>query len=297
MKKLWICLLLCLCLALTFSAPALAVNSLTQNNNLNTAPTVTAAPAQPALETTPPPTETPVQQQTLGYVTDMAGILTASEAQTLAAAAETVSEQYGCGVYIVVVQDYKAYTNGSVETCTEDLYHHFDLGLGEGRDGIILLLSMAERDNDLWGYGPFAKTAFTDYGMDRMEKQFLPYFGQNNWYAGFNAYIRAAANLLDAAARGEPVDYEMPVSLKAAIIAGPAALIGFIVCGGLKGQMKTAKEKQTAEDYVVSGSAKLRVSTDQFINRTRTVTVIQQSSGGGGRVGGGGGTSHHSGKF
>lgn len=297
MKKLWLCLLLCLCLVLTLSVPALAVNSLTPQNTLNAAPAATEEPEEPAPENTPTPTEAPVQQQTLGYVTDMAGILTASEAQTLADAAETVAQQYGCGVYIVVVQDYKAYTNGSVETCTEDLYHHFDLGLGDGRDGIILLLSMAERDYDLWGYGPFGKYAFTDYGMDRMEEQFLPYFRQNNWAGGFSAYIRAAANLLDAAARGEPVEYEMPVSLKAAIIGGPAALIGFIVCGGLKGQMKTAKEKQTADDYVVSGSAKLRVSTDQFINRTRTVTVIEHNSGGGGGRTGGGGTSHHSGKF
>jgi hypothetical protein len=84
--------------------------------------------------------------------------------------------------------------------------------------------------------------------------------------------------------------------MKAAIALGPASLIGFLVCGIFKGQMKTAKEKETAEDYVVSGSARLRIREDTFLNRTRTVQVIEHNSGGGSRPSGGG-TSHHSGKF
>ena len=88
----------------------------------------------------------------------------------------------------------------------------------------------------------------------------------------------------------------MSVGTKAAIALTPASLIGFLVCSLFKGQMKTAKEKDTAEDYVVSGSARLRVREDRFVNRTRTVHVIESNSGGGSRPSGGG-TSHHSGKF
>lgn len=275
MKKLLVCLMLCLCLCLTLGVPAFAAES---------------------LELAEPTAETAAAQQTLGYVTDMAGLLTAEQAETLTRTAQQVAEQYTCGVYIVVVENYKDYTTGSIERCAEDLYHYFDLGLGDGNDGLILLMSMAERDYDLWGYGPFAKVAFTDYGMDQLEESFLPYFRQNNWAGGFSAYIQGAARLLDAAARGEPVDYSMPTSLKAAIAMGPAALIGFIVCGGFKSQMKTAKERRDADEYVVRGSARLRVKNDQFINRTRSVTVIESSSGGS-RGGSGGGTSHHSGKF
>ena len=234
---------------------------------------------------------------TLDYVTDNAGILSQSERASLNAEAARISEQYSCAVYIVVLDDYKKYNSESVGRCTEELYHYFELGWGENRDGLILLLSMAERDYDLWGYGPFGKYAFTEYGLNGLEESFLPYFRQNDWSGGFRAYLRETERLLIAAAQGEPVDYHMEIGTKAAIAIAPASLIGFLVCGIFKGQMKTAKEKVTAEDYVVSGSMRLRIREDQFINRTRTVQVIESNSGGGGGRPSGGGTSHHSGKF
>lgn len=262
MKKICLCLLLCLCLCLGMSAFAAA-------------------------------------ESTIDYVTDAAGILTQEQAASLNDAAAEIAERYSCAVYIVTLEDYKTYNNEGVEQCTQELYHYFDLGYGEGRDGLILLLSMAERDYDLWGYGPFAVYAFTDYGLDGLEESFLPYFRNNDWYGGFTAYLNGAARLLDQAAQGEPAEYRMPVGTKAAVALAPASLIGFLVCGIFKGQMKTAKEKETAEDYVVSGSARLRIREDRFINRTRTVHVIESNSGGGGGGGrpSGGGTSHHSGKF
>ena len=260
MKKLSLCLLLCLCLCLSMVVLASA-------------------------------------EETLDYVTDAAGLLTQEQVAQLNATATEISERYDCAVYIVTVPDYKTYNNESVQRCTEELYNYFDLGRGEGRDGLILLLSMAERDYDLWGHGPFGKYAFTDYGLDGLEQRFLPYFRQNDWYGGFNAYLRGAASLLDQAAQGEPEAYHMSVGTKAAIALTPASLIGFLVCSLFKGQMKTAKEKDTAEDYVVSGSARLRVREDRFVNRTRTVHVIESNSGGVGSRPSGGGTSHHSGKF
>ena len=260
MKKLLMCLFLCLSLCLSCSVLAAA------------------------------------EGESLDYVTDSAGILSENEAKSLNDEAARITERYGCAVYIVTLQDYRSYNNESVETCTQELYHYFDLGFGEDHNGLILLLSMAERDYDLWGYGPFAVYAFTDYGLDRLEQSFLPYFRQNDWYGGFAAYLRGAENLLTKADQGEPEAYRMPLATKAAIALAPSSLIGFLVCGIFKSQMKTAKEKDTAEDYVVSGSARLRIREDQFINRTRTVHVISHDSGGGSRPSGGG-TSHHSGKF
>ena len=261
MKKGLLCLLLCLCLCLSLPLCASAAG------------------------------------ETLDYVTDAAGILSEQEAQSLNATAARLAERYGCAVYIVTLADYRNYNNEGVEQCTQELYHYFDLGYGEDRNGLILLLSMAERDYDLWGYGPFAVYAFTDYGLDGLEESFLPYFRQNDWYGGFSAYLRGAEDLLDRADRGEPAAYRMPLATKAAIALAPSSLIGFLVCGIFKGQMKTAKEKETAEDYVVSGSARLYIREDLFINRTRSVHVIDSGGGGGGSRPSGGGTSHHSGKF
>ena len=258
MKKLSLCLLLCLALCLSLVVCASA-------------------------------------EDTLEYVTDAAGILTASERESLNSQAAALSEQYQCALYIVVLQDYKAYNEEGVEACTEELYHYFDLGWGEGHDGLILLLSMAERDYDLWGYGPLGRTAFTEYGLSRLEDSFLPYFRGNNWFGGFQAYLRGAESMLSAAAAGEPVSYRMPMWQKILLALCPSSLVGFIVNGVFKSQMKTAKEKRDADEYVVKGKAQLRIREDRFTHQTRTVRTIETSSGG--SRGGGGGTSHHSGKF
>lgn len=259
MKKLSICLLLCLALCLSLCV---------------------FASADEALE----------------YVTDAAGILSASERESLNQKAASLSGQYGLAVYIVVLQDYTTYNSESVEACTEELYHYFELGWGEERNGLILLMSMAGRDYDLWGYGPQAQFAFTDYGMDKLEQRFLPYFKENDWYGGFQAYLSGTEKLLAAAAAGEPVSYKMPMWQKILITLCPSSLVAFLVNGVFQSQMKTAKEKQDADEYVVQGKAKLRIREDQFLHRTRSVRVIESSSSGGSR-GGGGGTSHHSGKF
>ena len=261
MKQLCLCLLLCLCLCLGFSVFACA------------------------------------EGETFPYVTDSAKILSESEVQSLEAEASRIAERYGCAVYIVTLEDYRTYNNESIKTCIKELYNYFDLGFGENRDGTILMLSMADRDYALWSHGSFAEYAISDYGLDRIERNVLPYFRQNDWYGGFSAYLRGAEELIAKADQGEPEAYRMSLAAKAAIALVPSSLIGFLVCGIFKGQMKTAKEKETAEDYVVSGSARLRIREDRFINSTRTVHVIQHNSGGGGSRPSGGGTSVHSGKF
>ena len=96
----------------------------------------------------------------------------------------------------------------------------------------------------------------------------------------------------------------MPTGAKLGIGIGAPCLIALAICSTFKAQMKTAKEKTTAEEYVVPGSAALRVRDDRFINRTETRVPIQthSSSGRGGSSGGssfhsGGGFSGSSGKF
>ena len=55
------------------------------------------------------------------YVFDVYGLLTNSEQRKLENRAEEISEQYGCGVYIVIVDDYEDYAY-YVETAAEYIY-------------------------------------------------------------------------------------------------------------------------------------------------------------------------------
>ena len=141
------------------------------------------------------------------YVTDDAGILYDSDISALEERAAAVSEQYGCGVYIVTVEDFTDYSDAYyVDDFGEELFSSYDLGLGDGNCGILLILSMAERDYGLVAHGDFANTAFTDYGKDALAEYFLDDFRNDDWYQGFADYIDGCAEFMRRAADGQPVD-------------------------------------------------------------------------------------------
>lgn len=245
-------------------------------------------------------------ESALDYVTDTAGLLTDSQRSALNSTAASISQQYQCGVYIITVDDYKNYNPSSVAECAESLYVYYGLGQGEERNGVLLLLSMAERDFDIAAYGDFGNYSFTDYGKDRMADEFLDNFRNNDWYGGFEDYLDVCARYLSAAKQGEPYDISggstgMPMPLKLLIVIGVPILVALIACGSMKAKMKTAREKTTAEEYLVPNSLNLRIREDRFVNRTQHVEIIQESSsrsgGHGGTTVGGSGFSHHSGKF
>ena len=82
----------------------------------------------------------------LYYVTDEAGLLSENENMMLEKMAETVSQKYGIGVYIVTVEDYRDFHSEGVYKATYTIYHEYTMGEGPDRDGIMLLLSMDDRD-------------------------------------------------------------------------------------------------------------------------------------------------------
>ena len=138
------------------------------------------------------------------YVFDVYGLLTNSEQRKLENRAEEISEQYGCGVYIVIVDDYEDYAY-YVETAAEYIYEDTGLGMGSKRDGVMLLLSMHDRDYDIVAYG-YGNTAFTDYGKERVAEEFKDDFRSNDWYNGLNDYLNICERYLGYAENGKPVD-------------------------------------------------------------------------------------------
>ena len=270
-KRFLICLVLCLTLCLSVSASAFAEG-----------------------------------RDQLSYVADTAWILTDSQCESLDRLAAEVSQQYGCGVYIVTMPDYTAYSRASVEQAAEAVYQSCNLGMGEERNGIMLFMSMAERDYDLCAYGSLGHYAFTDYGKNALSDCFLDNFRKNDWYGGFADYIRQAGTYLEYARQGAPIDVpaaapvqRAPLTARLPLYAVISSLLSLLGCTGMKTKMKTAKEKSEASDYM--GKVNLRVSQDNFINRTRSVQIVQSHRDSGGFGGGtsvnSGGFSHSSGKF
>lgn len=239
-------------------------------------------------------------QITMPYVTDAAGLLTQDEVLALEAQAEQIAEDYGCAPYILAVNDFRVYEDTyDVREAGMNLYERWGLGYGPEKNGLLLMLSMAERDYALVTNGSVTHQAFTDYGQEALREQFLDNFHNDDWVGGFRDYLDGCAWLLEQARNGTPYDVNTaPKGFNPLILVIPLVL-ALVVCLVLTGQMKTAKRKTEAGDYMVPNGVEMRVVQDIFTHRTVTRQVIQQNEnkGGGGTTVNSRGFSGKSGKF
>lgn len=237
----------------------------------------------------------------LYFVTDEAGLLSEPEWSDLEARAEEISLKYKCGVYIIAVDNFANYADGNdVVEAAKNLYREYSLGYGGERSGVLLLLSMAERDYDLLAYG-YGNTAFTDYGKDQLAEKFLDNFKDDDWYGGFQDYLEKSGSMLKSAREGHPLDVDSNPLIRLDGI-GISLLVGcvaaFVIAVGVSDHMmKSVSAKTKADTYLIAGSVEITGREDHFTHTTETRTKIERSSGSGGTTVDSDGFSSKSGKF
>ncbi len=238
------------------------------------------------------------------YVFDHAGLLTASQQANLEEKASRISSEFEIGVYIVTVEDFQAYHSDIFESAI-DIYEEKSLGMGSGRDGILLLLSMAERDYYLLAHGESGNTAFNDDAKRYLAEFFLDDFSEDDWQDGFSDYLSTSQNLMQMASEGSPYSAEYFPELTALGIFASLILgvIGaFLICRAFKKKMKSVAEQSKATVYIAKNGIRFTKREDRYIRTTVSRTKIQRNnnSGGGGgsrSSGGSGGYSGRGGKF
>lgn len=246
-------------------------------------------------------TESQTQEPTgadMNYIFDLSDQLSYEEWAELEARASDISQRHGCGVYAAFVDDFTEYGGGNdVYKTTYQLYHASELGMGADRDGIIILLSMDDRDYAMFVYGDHAEYAFDRYGQKELEDAFFGYFGDNDWYGGVSHYLDTCDEYLTRAEEGKPVRKNtLPMYL--IVVAASCAIAGGI-CLMLKWQMKTVHKKAEANEYVAAGGLNLTKQYDRYTHTTETRRKIHDDSdsdSGTSSCSGGGG-SGRSGKF
>lgn len=257
----------------------------------------------------------PVYAADSGHIADYADLLTDMEEQQLAAEMADTTEEYDCGVYLVTVADYSDYGSTPYDAAVELYSLQSEDGNLPG-DGILLMLSMQERDYSLITYGAYAEAVYPDAVMWEMEEHFLYYFAQNRWFDGFACYVGDAERALadydvdmteqygdryesyyepgvpDVVLRFNRVQSEIWLAVGVGSLA-----VALVVCLVMKAGMRTARKATHANEYIPTGGVNLRVKQDLFTHTTtRVIHHPKQNSGGSGRIGGGG-FRGHSGKF
>ena len=140
------------------------------------------------------------------FVYDTENLLTEDEWLELELLADEISWRYDCAVYIVTIYDYEDY-DSDIHYAAVNIYDNNSFGIGENREGIMLMLSTYDRDYDLYVRdGGTAEYAVNKYGRHQMTEEFLDNFADDDWAGGFRDYLnescRAGAPRQKAADQG-----------------------------------------------------------------------------------------------
>ena len=214
---------------------------------------------------------------------DDADLLSRSEARELEEKLDDISRQGELDVVIVTVDSLDGY---SARDYADDYFDYNGYGMGPGRDGILLLVAMDDREWHISTRG-YGITAFTDAGLSYMEDHIVPELSEGDYYEAFVIYAELCDDFVRHARAGNPYDWDNlpkedfnPVStLLICVIIGFVA--AFIVTAVMKGQMRSVRSKAGANDYVKSGSLVLTQARDIFLYSNVSRTPRPKSNSGG----------------
>jgi len=232
------------------------------------------------------------------YVVDNADLLASSEEEALTEKLEALSEKYSFDIVALTVDELE----GKTPMEYADDYYDYN---GYREDGCLLLISA---DRDWWistkGYGI---TAITDYGIEVLEYEAIrPYFGNDDWFGGYNKYADMIEEYVAEARGGKAYDIdnkyvsssgttydfsssnysdgddkeEKASSFIISLIV--SLIIAFVIVKMVKGNYKPVRFRANAQEYLVDGSLNVTGQYDRFLYSNVSKTEIQTSSSGGG---------------
>lgn len=223
---------------------------------------------------------------------------------------DKMAEKYNLDPHVILLDDYEAYILDSEssymnpEEFATTWYQTYGYNLDEESSGIILLISMAERDWHIYIQGE-ARVAVNNYGFEFISDRLVNELS-NDWFEdGIVQYVDDLELFFQAYDEGEPYGDDNPVKLleDVVIIFGIAIILSFIIAlivvSVMKSQMNTARPQPAAREYVKKGSFVLTNQQDLYLysNTTRTAKPKESSGGGGGRSSGSRGGRGGGGKF
>ena len=223
-------------------------------------------------------------------VVDEADLLTDGEEALLTAKLEKVSKAHDMDIVVLTVD---SLDGKSAEAYADDYYDYNGYGQGSDHDGILLLVAMGSHDWHISTTGA-GISVFTDSRIEYLGDQFVPYLSDGEYYDGFSAYCETCDSLMSASEEG---DYSVPSTRHPLTYLVIALLGGFVLAlipmAVLRKQIKNVEKQELANNYLVEGSLRLRVSDDRFIRKeVHRVAKPKDNGGGSSTHTGSSGTSH-----
>lgn len=224
-------------------------------------------------------------------VIDLAGLVTKEQAQALQQAAKELSDRRGVKVVILTTQ-----TTGrrDAEAFADDYYdEHFAL-VGEP-DGILLLISMEERDLYISTCGTMIDMVDEDM-VDVILDEIFDDVRNGDYNAAFSKYLKKVDQVIESypqrleeqqrreeAARQQAKEARQRRLRRSFVIAPIIGLVvGFLPLLINQSSLTTVRPHDDAGDYFRDQDRRMTVTRDIFLYTNRSTRVIepQRSSGG-----------------
>lgn len=217
-------------------------------------------------------------------VYDREGLFDEFDTEIISGKLAELNRIYGVDVAVVTASSLDGKT---AEEYADDFYDENEIGQGENKDGILLLISESER---VWAISTSGSCidAFTDSDLDYIAENLLDYLSDEDWSGAAISFADDCGPCLSAYA-SEPDDgnysddtdndydytpsvmYFNQVWLIGALIVG--LIVALIVTLSMKRGMKSVSMKSSAADYLRSGSFTPGRSEDLFLYNTVSVTA------------------------
>ena len=247
-------------------------------------------------------------------IVDNAELLDPAEESALEVKAQLLRETYDMDVIILTVNTLNGKTP---QAYADDYYDEQGYGCGEEKSGVLLLLSMEERDWYISTSGE-AIYALTDYGIQCIGEEMVTFLGMS-YEAGFSSFLNSLPEYFDAYKSGVPIDgyadysgdyyhgdreeiiyYEeefTPSIMLSAILGAIIAGISLVI---MRYSMNSKRPQHSAAGYMKENSFHMHQRQDLFLYSNVTKVRRQEDtpsgggssvhrSSGGKRHGGGGG--------
>ena len=214
-----------------------------------------------------------------GDIIDEADLLSSSEERSIEQKLEEVANAWQVNVVVLYALD----TDGKSPTpYAEDYY---DARYSE--DGIMLMISMAERDWVISGSG-FAINAFTDAGRGYIADVIIPLLSSGDYYEAADTFADLCDEFLETAREGRPYDrnympkepFEVGAAIVIALVIG--IIVALITVLVMRGKLKSVRLKGSASDYVRQGSFVVPRYGQLLLHRHVDRRLKPQNNGGGG---------------
>lgn len=203
-------------------------------------------------------------------IVDMADLLSDGEEADLKDLLDEISRRQQVDIVVVTVDSMEG---ESAEVYADDFYDYNGYGFGDGRDGILLLVSMEERE---WyisttGYGI---TAITDAGREYISETFVADLSEGDYAGAFTSFANLCDDFITQAKTGDPYDVGNLPGDMAGFLVGSFAIsfaIAFIIAltatGIMRGQLKTVHSRPVADTYMKWDSMQLTKKNDLYLYR------------------------------